>query len=156
MYYLEMKNKLQKTLSILEKKRWHSRKELEQAAIISIKDFCEKNGLPPSEVEASKISLVPPDYPSASNCLYTYQFVFKSDKRKPGGYSDYLLQVVLEPAVADKLWEMEIWDLFEYMNAHTAILHNEQMLLQEKENLVQKIYKVDKELKAVQEMLKKY
>lgn len=156
MNYIELRDKLQKTVSILENKRWNSTEELEQAAVVSIGDFLQKSGLPLFKVGASEISLVLADYPSDLQRLYTYQFVFKSDKRKPDGYSDFLLRMVLEPAVPEEFREMDIWDLFGYMNRHAALLHSEQMLLQEQEHLMKKLRKINEELAVIQKALEKY
>lgn len=156
MDYIGLKEKLQKTLSILENKRWTSRDELERAAIITVKDFFFKGSLPIFTADRTNISFVLTDYPLDPKGLFAYFFIFKEDKRKPDGYSDYLLQVELEELIEPKFWTMEIMELFEYMNHYAAVLHNHSTLLQEKELLLKKIGRIDEELIFIEATLQKY
>jgi|GEM_PF-3505228 len=156
MHYRELKEKLEKTLDILENKRWTSREELEGTAINIIKDFFKEENLPMFTADARRISFVLTDYPMEPKGLFTYGYEFKSDKRKPDGLSDYLLRVNLEPMVDAKFCDMDILELFEYMNHYAAVLHNQRTLIEEKNLLFKKIGKIEEELKMIEEVLKKY
>jgi len=156
MHYKELKEKLQKALSILENKRWASREELEGTAINTIKDFFKEENLPMFTADERRISFVLTDYPMEPKGLFTYGYEFKSDKRKPDGLSDYLLSVNLEPMVDAKFCDMDILELFEYMNHYAAVLHNQRTLIEEKNLLFKKIGKIEEELKMIEEVLKKY
>lgn len=106
--------------------------------------------------DARQISFVLTDYPMEPKGLFTYGYEFKADKRKPDGLSNYLLSVYLEPMVDAKLCNMDILELFEYMNHYAAVLHNQRTLIEEKNLLIKKIGKIDEELKMIEEVLKKY
>lgn len=156
MNYIELKEKLQKTLDILGDKQWPDIKKLERTAMSLIGDFWKANNLPPSKIEPSRICLRPTDFPDELKCLFTYHFTFKSDKRKPDGNSDQLSRVVLEPVLEEKLWTCDIEKAFEHINQYTAILRSQQHLLEEKEQLLRKIDNINKELEFIEESLKKY
>ena len=156
MYYRELKEKLQKALSILENKRWASREELEGTAVNTIRDFFKEENLPMFTADARRISFVLTDYPMEPKGLFTYGYEFKSDKRRPDGLSDYLLHVQVDPTIDLKYWEMEIIELFEYMNHHAGILYNQKTLMKEKEILLKRVERIEEELRFIRVALEKF
>lgn len=156
MEYIELRDKLQKALGIMENKRWVSREQMEMTAVATIMDFFAQEELSIFTASDSKISFVLTDYPLEPRCLFIYKFEFKTDKRRPDGKSDYLLHVQVDPTIDLKYWEMDIMELFEHMNHHAGILHNQETLIKEKEILLKRVERIEEELRFIRVALEKF